>query len=176
VAELARPSLQLTVGGVLAPGCTILRSDIIQRKEESNEYALVRSRDKTQVTLTCSWLRRYRASDRGSLTNWERNWMMNHPVQGSAAVAFKAAGNRLDRVYRRHDAWLVIPVHDAFVFEAPLADLEEVAELTKRVMCDVVQEYFPQLHPQAEVNIGQPRCWNKDGHADAIERWMEDPM
>jgi DNA polymerase-1 len=112
----------------------------------------------------------------GSLTNWEGNWMMNHPVQGSAAVVFKAAGNRLYRVYRRHDAWLVIPVHDAFVFEEPLAVRPKVAELTKRIVYDVVEENFPQLYPQAEVNISQPGCWNKDGHADAIERWMEDPM
>jgi DNA polymerase-1 len=62
------------------------------------------------------------------------------------------------------------------VFEAPLAALAEVTELTKRVMCDTVQEFFPQLHPQAEVNISQPGCWNKDGHGDAIEKWMEDPM
>jgi len=42
-------------------------------------------------------------------------------------------------------------------------------------MCDTVQEYFPQLQPQAEVNVSQPGCWNKDGHGDAIERWIEDP-
>ena len=96
-------------------------------------------------------------------------------MQGSAAVVFKAAGNRLDRLYRRRDARVVVPMHDAFVFEAPMEHFGEVAELTGRVMCDVVQEHFPELHPQVEVNVSRPECWNKDGHADSVERWAQDP-
>jgi DNA polymerase-1 len=102
--------------------------------------------------------------------------MVNHPVQGSAAVVFKAAGNRLDRLYRAYDAWLIVPMHDAFVFEAPLEELEKVADLTERVMCEAVMEYFPRLRPRVEVNIKHPGCWNKDGHADSLDRWIEDPM
>jgi DNA polymerase-1 len=123
---------------------------------------------------TVSGLRRYRAL-RGQVSAWERNWMTNHPVQGSAAVVFKAAGNRLDRLYRAHDAWLIVPLHDAYVFEAPLEALPKVGQLTERVLCESVQEYFPQLRPRAEVNATQPHCWNKDGHADSLERWMRDP-
>ena len=96
-------------------------------------------------------------------------------MQGSAAVVFKLAGNRLDKLYRRFDAWLTIPVHDAYVFEAPLAVLGEVALLTARVLCESVQECFPQLQPKVEVNIERPECWNKDGHADSLDRWIEDP-
>jgi DNA polymerase-1 len=121
-----------------------------------------------------SGLRRYCAR-RGQVSTWERNWMTNHPVQGSAAVVFKAAGNRLDRLYRSRDAWLIVPLHDAYVFEAPLAALEEVAVLTERVLCEAVQEYFPQLRPRAEVNVGKPHCWNKDGRDDSLERWIADP-
>jgi DNA polymerase-1 len=124
---------------------------------------------------TVSGLRRNRAETFGSLTNWERNWMTNHPVQGSAAVVFKVAGNRLDKLYHRYGARLIIPMHDAFVFEAPLNVLDEVASLTERTMCDAVQESFPQLRPQVEVNTQHPECWNKDGHADAVERWLDDP-
>jgi hypothetical protein len=36
----------------LAQGCVILAADIIQQKEESNEYEFVRSRDRTHATLT----------------------------------------------------------------------------------------------------------------------------
>ena len=60
------------------------------------------------------------ASNLAGQVTWERNWMTNHPVQGSAAVVFKAAGNRLDRLYRACGARLVVPLHDAFVFEAPM--------------------------------------------------------
>jgi DNA polymerase-1 len=101
--------------------------------------------------------------------------MTNHPVQGSAAAAFKAAGNRLDRLYRRYDAWLIVPLHDAYVYEAPLGSLSEVGELTGRVMCETVQEYFPQLRPGAEVNESDPARWNKDGRADSVDRWIENP-
>jgi DNA polymerase I len=125
---------------------------------------------------TASGLRRHRSQRSGSLTNWERNWMTNHPVQGSAAVVFKIAGNRLDRLYRRHDARLLVPLHDAYLFEAPLEQLPAVAELTGRVLCEAVQEAFPQLQPQVDVNITYPGCWNKDGRFDSIERWLEDPL
>ena len=101
--------------------------------------------------------------------------MTNHPVQGSAAVVFKVAGNRLDKLYRRYDARLLVPLHDAYLFEAPLDTLQEVASLTGRVLCETVQEYFPVLQPRVETNIEYPACWNKDGRFDSVERWMEDP-
>ena len=125
--------------------------------------------------LTHTGLRRYRAQA-GSPSNWECNWLKNHPVQGSAAVIFKAAGNQLDKLYQPYPARLIIPLHDSFIFEAPLAALGEVANLTARVMCETVQEYFPELHPRAEINIRHPECWNKDGDAEAFSRWLENPQ
>jgi DNA polymerase-1 len=125
--------------------------------------------------LLSSGLRRYRPAGAGSLSIWEQNWMRNTPVQGSAAVVFKAAGNRLDKLYRHYDAWLILPIHDAYVFEAPLSVLASTAELTKQVMCKTVQEYFPKLVAKAEVNIRYPERWNKEGHVDSVERWIEDP-
>jgi DNA polymerase-1 len=124
---------------------------------------------------TVSGLRRRRERADRPPSRWERNWLTNQPVQGSAATAFKAAGNRLDRLYRRYDAWLILPMHDAFVFEAPLEVLGEVAELTGRVLREAVEEYFPVLRPRTEINVTHPHCWNKDGHADSVDRWIEDP-
>src|SRR5262249_1918222 len=124
---------------------------------------------------TMTGLRRHRARRTGSLSGWERNWLTNHPVQGSAAVVFKAAGNRLAKLVRQYDARLIIPMHDAYVFEAPLNVLAEVVQLTGRTLCEAVQEYFPSLLPRVEINTLQPKCWNKDGHADSIERWIEEP-
>ena len=45
--------------------------------------------------------------------------MGNAYVQGTAALVLFNAGNRLRRLYRQHRARLIIPVHDAFVFESP---------------------------------------------------------
>ena len=84
----------------------------------------------------------------------------------SAATIFKVAGNRLNQLYSRYKARIIIPLHDAFIFEAPLEVLPEVARLTEQVMCQVVQEYFPQLEPRVEVNIDQPHCWNEGGNAE----------
>jgi DNA polymerase-1 len=123
---------------------------------------------------TVTGLHRHRAGQ-GPASPWERNWLVNHPVQASAAVLLKDAGNRLDKLYRQYNAWLIVPFHDAFVFEAPLAVLSEVATLTGQVMCQTVQEHFPELRPRVEVNLSHPECWNKEGHADALARWLEDP-
>jgi len=125
---------------------------------------------------TASGLRRHRAKANGPPSQWERNWLTNHPVQGTAAFVFKLAGNRLDRLYRRYDARLLIALHDAYVYEAPLAVLGEVGSLTSRVMCESVEEFFPELRPKAVINNTHPHCWNKDGHTDSVDRWMEDPM
>jgi DNA polymerase-1 len=121
---------------------------------------------------TISGLKRYRAKS-GEATRWEKNWLTNHPVQGSAAVVFKAAGNRLDKLYQQYSTRIIIPLHDAFIFEAPLNELETVAELTARVMCDTLLEYFPVLRPKVEVNISRPDCWNKDGDGEELDRWIE---
>ena len=125
--------------------------------------------------LTQTGLRRYRAK-RGEPSFWERNWMKNYPVQGTAAVLFKLAGNRLDQLYQTYRARLIIPLHDSFIFEAPFATLEEVTNLTARVMCETVREYFPELRPRADINISHPECWNKDGDANAFSRWLENPL
>jgi DNA polymerase-1 len=122
--------------------------------------------------FTISGLKRYRAKT-GQINHWERNWLINHPVQGSAAVVFKAAGNRLDKLYQQYGAKIIIPLHDAFIFEAPLNELKIVAELTAGVMCNTLQEYFPVLRPLVEVNISKSDCWNKDGDGEGLDRWIE---
>jgi DNA polymerase-1 len=122
----------------------------------------------------CTGLRRWRAR-RGPPTPWEVNWLRNTPVQGSAAVVFKVAGNRLRQRYAHYGARLVLPLHDAYLFEAPRDQLSAVAKLTAEVMRSVVQEYFPQLDSQVELNIDHPDCWNKDGKRRSLRLWMLHP-
>jgi DNA polymerase-1 len=122
----------------------------------------------------CSGLRRWRARV-GRPSAWEVNWLRNCPVQGSAGVVFKAAGNRLYRRYQYYGARLVLPMHDAFIFEAPKKHLRTVAKITAEVMRSTVQEYFPVLDPQVEINIDHPHCWNKDGKYRSLQLWMIDP-
>ena len=88
---------------------------------------------------------------------------------------FKVAGNRLRRRYPHYGAKIILCLHDAFLFEAPRAHLEAVAGITGEVMRGAVQEYFPALRPQVDVNVEHPQCWNKDGKHLSLEYWMEDP-
>jgi DNA polymerase-1 len=133
---------------------------------EASEYGIIRG-----SAYTISGLRRHRVRA-GLATTWEENWLRNAPIQGSAAVVFKVAGNRLARRYRYYGARLILPLHDAYVFETPVGTLDEVAEVTRQVMTSVVQEYFPALNPQAEVNILDPTCWNKDGKGNSLREWL----
>jgi hypothetical protein len=66
-------------------------------------------------------------------------------------------------------------MHDAYVFEVSAEHLQTVATITAEVMKSSVQEYFPVLDPQVDVNVDHPECWNKDGHADSLTRWVVDP-
>jgi DNA polymerase-1 len=120
---------------------------------------------------TAMGLKRHRPGT-GSLSNWDRNWMKNHPVQGTAAALFKIACIRLLPLYRQYNAKLILLVHDAAVFECPLMAITDVAELTRRHLCEAVQEFFPKLRPRAAINIEHPECWNKEGQADALENWL----
>jgi DNA polymerase-1 len=122
----------------------------------------------------CTGLRRRRGGS-GHPSSWERNWLRNTPVQGSAAVVFKVAGNRLRRRFHHFGARLILPMHDAYVFEAPLDRLAEVAEVVAETLRSTVQEYFPCLSPQVKVNLDHPQCWNKDGKWKSLDLWLKSP-
>ncbi|MEZ8844287.1 DNA polymerase [Vibrio splendidus] len=120
---------------------------------------------------TATGLQRLRPQDT-ERNRKEKNWMVNMPVQGTAAALFKIAGNRLHQLYKRHNAKLIVALHDAFVFEAPTEELKEVASLTSQVMIQVIQERYPQLNIRTDINTLQPKCWNKDGNVNTIEEWL----
>ena len=122
---------------------------------------------------TTTGLRRYRGAV-GKLSSRERNWMVNHPVQATAAALFKAGGNRFDRLLQPYQTRLFIPLHESYIFEAPVDVLETVGQLITRTLCDTVQQYFPELKPNVDINIQQPECWNKDGDNSALEQWIEE--
>ena len=122
-----------------------------------------------------SGLRRFRPGTRAA-SNHELRALGNATVQGTAALVFFEAGNRLRRLLRAWEARIILPVHDAFVFEAPLDRLERVAKLVQTVLIQTIQERFPDLRPRAEINILHPECWNDDGKHDSLERFLEDPL
>ncbi|MCG7588177.1 DNA polymerase, partial [Photobacterium sp. OFAV2-7] len=120
---------------------------------------------------TATGLHRYRQLD-AKRDHTEKNWMVNMPVQGTAAALFKAAGNRLHQLYKGYNTKLIVAMHDAFVFEAPKEHMQEVGALTAQVMTQVVQEVYPQLHLRADINIRHPQCWTKEGDPTTLDTWL----
>jgi DNA polymerase-1 len=139
----------------------------------SQQNSLVATGQLLGYSSTTTGLRRYRGAT-GKLSNKEHNWMINHPVQGTAAALFKAGGNLLDRLLQPYQAHLLIPLHDSYVFEAPLDVLEPVARLIAQTLCHTIQQYFPELKPNADINIQHPECWNKEGDSTALTQWIEE--
>jgi DNA polymerase-1 len=120
-------------------------------------------------------LRRFRTGD-GPASGHELRALGNATVQGAAGLVFFEAGNRLRRLLRASDARIILPVHDSYVFEAPLDRFAHVAELVRVVLVHTIQERFPDLRPRADVNISHPECWNDDGRFDSLDRFLEDPI
>lgn len=98
----------------------------------------------------------------------------NYPIQGSGAIVFKTAGVRLKPVYKKYGARLLVPMHDAFIFQAPLDILDEVVEATSREMISAMKTYFPDLEPKVNANTRRPQCWVKDGYETALAEYLEE--
>ncbi|NAZ97311.1 DNA polymerase [Vibrio toranzoniae] len=120
---------------------------------------------------TSTGLHRHRTGY-GALTRHEKNWMVNMPVQGTAAALFKTAGNRLYQLYKPYGAKLILAMHDAFIYEAPLDHMEEIGQLTRNVMIQAVVEFFPEIKPRIDLNDSAPQCWTKDGDAGSVKHWI----
>ncbi len=80
----------------------------------------------------------------------------NSPIQGSAADLIKIAMIGIDRALRdgRHEAKMLLQVHDELVFEIPPSELEVVQSLVKREM-----ESAAQLSVPLVVDIGTGDNW-----------------
>jgi len=88
--------------------------------------------------------------------NFGERAAMNMPLQGTAADLIKIAMVRLDRELRKQGfkARLILQVHDELIVEAPLAEVERVRELMRRVMENVVELKVPLL-----IDIDQGDTW-----------------
>lgn len=75
----------------------------------------------------------------------------NMPIQGTAADIMKMAMIRLERELEGTSGRLLLQVHDELLLEAPQAETETIANITKRVMETVVQLDVPL---SVEVGIG----------------------
>lgn len=119
---------------------------------------------------------RCKSRSKGVLCRSEKNKFINFPVQSSAAVVFKDACNRLDKLYKPYNAKIMVNLHDSIIFEAPKEHFEEVSEITASIMKLTLQEHYPALEPKVDLNIAHPHCWNKYGKLDAVSDWAKEAL
>lgn len=87
------------------------------------------------------------------LASFAERAAINAPIQGGAADVIKLAMNEVQRILqeRKLKTQMLLQVHDELVFEAPLEEIEEVKELIKSTMENVVKYDVPAI---VEVGVG----------------------
>jgi DNA polymerase-1 len=85
--------------------------------------------------------------------NFAERTAVNTPLQGTAADLIKLAMIRIDEILRRErlQTKMLLQVHDELVFEAPPAEVEQVAQMVKREMESVQKLDIPMI---VDVGIG----------------------
>jgi DNA polymerase-1 len=95
-------------------------------------------------------------SRNSNLRNAAERIAMNTPIQGSAADLIKMAMLRVDAALseRRLQARLLLQVHDELLLEAPNDEVDEVTELVRSEMSEVMDLAVPLV-----VDTGSGRSW-----------------
>ena len=144
--ELSRSEAQQMIDGLFAsyPGLRSYFDETLARGRDWGYVQTLFGRRRVMADLRASGPRRAAA---------ERE-AVNAPIQGTAADLMKMAMLRVDQALRSSDlhARMLLQVHDELIFEAPLAETRQLADLVKGEMEGVYPLRVPLL---AEVEIGQ---------------------
>jgi len=92
-------------------------------------------------------------SRNANMRGFSERTAVNTPLQGTAADLIKLAMIRIVRELRERKlaAQMVLQVHDELVFDVPVAEVDEVGELVKRAMEQVIELKVPII---ADVAVG----------------------
>ena len=95
-------------------------------------------------------------SKNGNIRMGAERIAMNTPIQGSAADLIKMAMLRVHAQLKQHRlrARLLLQVHDELVLESPLEEREQVTQLLKTEMTDVIKLLVPLV-----VEVGHGANW-----------------
>ncbi len=102
---------------------------------------------------------------------WE-NRFRNNPIQGMCSVLFNIALLNCYEVAHRLGAKIILPLYDAMLVDCPLDTYEECIRVLKQIMENAFQSQFPDGIAKVciDVNDKDPRCWNKNGLSDSLEK------
>jgi|GEM_PF-6214007 DNA polymerase I-like protein with 3'-5' exonuclease and polymerase domains len=123
---------------------------------------------------TRTGLKRY-LSNRQSVGQRNRR-ARNLPVQGGGATILKALLPLAQGDLQQMGGRILVPHFDSLVFQVPRVHADEAIRNVSHHMSSAMQSIYPELRPRLDVNSTRPKCWNKDGHADSIERFSNDPF
>jgi DNA polymerase-1 len=86
---------------------------------------------------------------------------VNHPIQGTAADIMKLAMLAVYDEMQKMDlkARMLMQVHDELVFEVPEDEVDDLAPVVQRLMCDVPGQRL-KLSVPLEVDVGTGHNWN----------------
>ena len=81
---------------------------------------------------------------------------INTPIQGSAADMIKIAMIQIDKELKKEElkSKMVLQVHDELVFDLPKDELDDLSNIVKRGMEEVVKLKLP-----VKVNISSGKNW-----------------
>ena len=100
----------------------------------------------------------------------------NAPIQSNAGIIFRMASVIAGPRLRALGARLILPIHDAYVCETPAEVRPQAVMILARAMEIASQILFcGRIRLAVDVNDSAPHCWNKDGHADSLDRLIADP-
>ena len=137
--------------------------------DDSSTYGALRG-----YAVTVTGLKRHIPNSQ-YINQWVRNFLRNTPIQGSASDVFKAAVVAVDRELLGSTACIILSIHDASLIECDLADLNVLPAKTQIIKQQVLKSFYPKLNAKVDVNCSKPHCWNKDGHADSLDKFLADP-
>lgn len=125
-------------------------------------------------TVTVTGLRRYRGAS-GRLTDWEKHWAVNAPIQGGSACIQKLLLPRMAAFMRGHGGRVVLPIFDAMLVDYPRDARDAVLAGVPTLMVEAMKELYPATMPRVDTTASAPWCWNKNNHHGSIERFLADP-
>ena len=125
------------------------------------------------VILDCGFERQVPAAEE----DWRlRTIGANAPIQAAAGIIFRMASVLAGPRLRAIGARLVLPIHDAYVCEAPEGRRERAIAILGRAMEVASLVFFRgRLRLAVDVNDECATCWNKEGHGDSLELLIQDP-
>lgn len=136
LAELRSPSTDHMSIKMVLPALARYRA-------RSHRYLLKHS----YVQASCGY-RRYRAMDAKSLESWERRWSVNHMIQSTGSAILK---DYLMKTRSVTTAQVLVPVHDAVLFEVEMDTSTNVVEELCRLFLASFETVLGRALGKAEV-------------------------